>query len=473
MRVIEILKEAEQNIFVIGDSIAVGIQQAGGAQGDSEGGKDTSVILGKVKSFVQSGKAKGATVILSSGASNSTYERPNGGEKRNFEIGPVEAQLSVLKDAGATVYLVGTGSGTSPWITNQYGTYRINFKDQNINQQLASAASKYGAKFLGPLEDYDPGMSSGKGDGIHPYSGYSKLFQAGASGANIAPNKAEKGQGGKADASAGKSGTFSIDVPTSRTSPAVADVQKALVALGYDVGPMGVDGIRGPYTSAAVKKFQADNKLRVDGDPGEETVGALNKILISKPDLANKLTKSTTADVKIGHDRPSVPIKFDAVTKGRVGELLNFVAGPESGGYYDMMNGGQRKPEILKMTLNQANAFQLKYAKETGNSSAMGRYQIMHFNILPYASKIGLNPDTDLFSPENQDKYAIEFMKEKGLGSWLAGQMDDKTFLNGLAGVWAGIPNSTGKSTYDGVGNNKAGFGTELAMNNLNRIRTA
>jgi peptidoglycan hydrolase-like protein with peptidoglycan-binding domain len=93
---------------------------------------------------------------------------------------------------------------------------------------------------------------------------------------------------------------FTIDEPKGRTGPEVADVQKALQALGYDVGPTGVDGVRGPYTSDAVKKFQQDNDLGVDGDPGPETVAALNSVLTSKPEIASKLTKSTEADVKGG-----------------------------------------------------------------------------------------------------------------------------------------------------------------------------
>jgi len=93
-------------------------------------------------------------------------------------------------------------------------------------------------------------------------------------------------------------GTFNVDVPKSRRGTEVADVQKALIALGYPLPQHGVDGIRGPETVAAVKKFQGDNGLTVDGDPGPATVAKLNDVLKSKPDVASKLTKSTTADVK-------------------------------------------------------------------------------------------------------------------------------------------------------------------------------
>lgn len=93
-------------------------------------------------------------------------------------------------------------------------------------------------------------------------------------------------------------GSFVVDVPKGRRGIEVADVQKALVALGYPLPQHGVDGIRGPETVAAVKKFQTDNGLTVDGDPGPATVAKLNDVLKSKPDVAKKLTKSTTSDVK-------------------------------------------------------------------------------------------------------------------------------------------------------------------------------
>jgi hypothetical protein len=244
-----------------------------------------------VKKLIASTDLKGAVVILSSGASNSTYERTNG-EVRSLSMGPINQQLAALKEAGATVALVGTGSKASKYITNQYGTYRINFAKEQVNQKLASAAASNGATFLGPLEDFDPGLNSGKGDGIHPFGGYSKLFQAGAS---LSPTTKSKGQGGKP---AAKSQAFVIDVPTGRVGPQVADVQKALVALGYELPKHGVDGVRGPETVAAVKKFQQANGLEVDGDPGPDTVGKLNAILKSKPEIASKLTKSSSADVK-------------------------------------------------------------------------------------------------------------------------------------------------------------------------------
>ena len=55
----------------------------------------------------------------------------------------------------------------------------------------------------------------------------------------------------------------------------VKDVQARLVSLGYSVGASGVDGILGADTYSAVKAYQKDHGLAVDGIPGPDTIGSL------------------------------------------------------------------------------------------------------------------------------------------------------------------------------------------------------
>lgn len=55
----------------------------------------------------------------------------------------------------------------------------------------------------------------------------------------------------------------------------VRKMQQALINAGYDVGSTGADGKYGANTLAAVKKYQQDNGLAVDGIAGNNTLGKL------------------------------------------------------------------------------------------------------------------------------------------------------------------------------------------------------
>ena len=58
----------------------------------------------------------------------------------------------------------------------------------------------------------------------------------------------------------------------------VKELQTKLRDLGYDLGVCGVDGDFGQATEKAVKAFQKDHGLKVDGIVGEQTHKALNSI---------------------------------------------------------------------------------------------------------------------------------------------------------------------------------------------------
>lgn len=55
----------------------------------------------------------------------------------------------------------------------------------------------------------------------------------------------------------------------------VAEIQRTLIARGYDLGPSGADGDAGPKTIAAVTAFQRAAGLVPDGIVGEKTEKAL------------------------------------------------------------------------------------------------------------------------------------------------------------------------------------------------------
>ena len=60
---------------------------------------------------------------------------------------------------------------------------------------------------------------------------------------------------------------------------AVRELQTMLLKLGYDLGPCGIDGDFGKATEAAVRSFQSDHRLAVDGVVGKNTWAELEKSL--------------------------------------------------------------------------------------------------------------------------------------------------------------------------------------------------
>lgn len=290
------LFESKNNVYVIGDSIANGIATAGNVTKEyTNPGKNTTVVLQTlVTPFVKSGKAKGAIVILSSGAANSgKVEDEEGKSIQSENFGPISQQIKLLKDAGASVALVGVADGKTPL---QKPTKYTNGKQWTVdytgaNQKLAGIASGAGAKFLGSLNTFDPNID--KKDGIHPYGGYSKLFQAGSSIA--APAAADSKDTAKKDATAV---SFAVEVPDGKRGPLIADAQKALEALGVPLPKYGVDGIQGKETTSAIKTFQEKNGLQASGVVNQQTADKMNAMLKAKPEVLAKLTKSTNADVK-------------------------------------------------------------------------------------------------------------------------------------------------------------------------------
>lgn len=57
--------------------------------------------------------------------------------------------------------------------------------------------------------------------------------------------------------------------------PAVEDIQKRLLALGFDLGPTGIDGVFLGATLSAVRRFQHEHALSEDGMVGADTWAAL------------------------------------------------------------------------------------------------------------------------------------------------------------------------------------------------------
>lgn len=60
----------------------------------------------------------------------------------------------------------------------------------------------------------------------------------------------------------------------------VKKLQQGLQKLGYDPGP--ADGMLGSKTRAALRTFQQDNGLKIDGKPGKATVAKMEALVKAK-----------------------------------------------------------------------------------------------------------------------------------------------------------------------------------------------
>ena len=105
------------------------------------------------------------------------------------------------------------------------------------------------------------------------------------------------------------------------TDPAVRDLQQALKALGHDPGP--IDGVFGDATESAVKAFQQEKEITIDG-----VVGKVTWINIDEADQSEPVLRigSTGLPVRRAQKRMSL-VRFDVGgVDGRYG------AKTESGG---------------------------------------------------------------------------------------------------------------------------------------------
>ena len=84
----------------------------------------------------------------------------------------------------------------------------------------------------------------------------------------------------------------------------VKTIQKMLIALGYNLGPMGADGDYGRRTKKAVEAFQKAEGLKVDGVAGKNTVGALKDVAVGTQAAFAKRAKDTATASPAGTDAP-------------------------------------------------------------------------------------------------------------------------------------------------------------------------
>jgi len=142
--------------------------------------------------------------------------------------------------------------------------------------------------------------------------------------------------------------------------------------------------------------------------------------------------------------------------RGSLDRLRHLIGQAESrrDGYDAVQHGARVRPgrAPTQMTLREVFAW---IDATPGQPHAIGRYQFIPSTLRRLVGIVGIR-ESARFTPEVQDKLADVLLAEAGLGEVTAGRMGRHTFMNNLAKIWAGLPNSTGRSHYHGYAGNRA-----------------
>ncbi|QPM91946.1 lysozyme family protein [Pseudooceanicola algae] len=137
-------------------------------------------------------------------------------------------------------------------------------------------------------------------------------------------------------------------------------------------------------------------------------------------------------------------------------KLRHLIATAEAGSKgYDAVHHGAatgtpRRP--TQMSLAQIRQW---IAATPGQNHAIGRYQIIPKTLEHIVDALGISGDA-VFSPRLQDRMADFLLEQAGYSAFLGGDLSRVGFMNNLARIWAGLPNSSGQSHYHGYAGNRA-----------------
>ena len=155
--------------------------------------------------------------------------------------------------------------------------------------------------------------------------------------------------------------------------------------------------------------------------------------------------------------------------------LLQLISGAEGG--YDSMYPSEKYPQMLNMTMTELVAFQKLKLKDGRASAAVGAYQFLYPE--QYVTLAGLTMNSK-FTPENQDKLALAFLKARGI-TVEAFKRDRVGTALKLAQGFAGVPVLAptqgkyrfvrrGESYYSGDGVNAATVSAERVEKSIDKL---
>ena len=152
--------------------------------------------------------------------------------------------------------------------------------------------------------------------------------------------------------------------------------------------------------------------------------------------------------------------------------LLDFIATKESNGNYNAIIGNpDATDDLSQKTIHEIYLVQSWLKRLRKPSTAVGRYQIIKPTLETIVQRNNI-PLSAKFTPEKQDEMAMYLLRLRGFDKFKRGLINAEEFLHRLSMEWASLPDpqNTGKSHYDGVGENRAGHTLTQAYRMLDRL---
>jgi hypothetical protein len=246
------------------------------------------------------------------------------------------------------------------------------------------------------------------------------------------------------------------DKQQERDAAADTELARIKASPGEAKSDAQIAKLRSDLTQLSITEDKFGDKTKVMLDARNEALARLG----ASPDAAGGTAASSAAVGK-------------SIADSAFGALIS-----KGEGDYNSVNRGAAHgykagtENLAGMTINEVMA-----AQKAGDFKAAGRYQVMPENLTAAVKALGLSGN-EKFDKGTQDKVFDQYLlnnKRKAIGDYVHGQSNDLgAAMLAASKEWASVADPrTGKSYYDGKGNNKSSITPEQLRASLEASRNS
>jgi hypothetical protein len=171
--------------------------------------------------------------------------------------------------------------------------------------------------------------------------------------------------------------------------------------------------------------------------------------------LENLLEQKTGREIEASNNFPETSLQPQPMSGNGVEAIRGVINLAESrkDGYDAIVASARSHPgkRPTEMTIGET----LHWARTTPGNHAIGLYQFIPDTLERVAEKAGFDHNT-VMTPQVQDAMGDVLLEEAGYTAAKNGEIGLHEFMNNMSQIWAGLPNSTGYSSYHGINGNRA-----------------